>query len=292
MQMIGKEMCNMSKTEKASPMKDVKMTQKLTETGLMLALAVILSIIKIAELPYGGSITLASMLPMIIIAYRYGFAWGALAGVVYGLIQMILGMNNVSYATSVIAAIAIILLDYLFAFTSTCLGGLFRNIKNQSSAFGVGALLVCVVRYAFHVISGCTVWAGLSIPTGDAFFYSLIYNATYMLPETIITVIAALYLGSVIDFSSPRLKAANLERVPMPAHVLNVISGLLFVAAIAAVVAMVFPKLQNADSGEFDITGVAAVNTTAIIIVVAVALIMICALQMVKVYIVKNAKEQ
>ncbi|MBQ3265174.1 MAG: energy-coupled thiamine transporter ThiT [Ruminococcus sp.] len=281
----------MSKIEKVDPMRGVKMTQKLTETGLMLALAVILSIVKIAELPYGGSITLASMLPMIIIAYRYGVGWGSLAGVVYGLIQMILGMNNVSYATSIIAAIAIILLDYLFAFTVTCLGGLFRGMKSQSAAFGIGALLVCFARYVFHVISGCTVWAGLSIPTGDAFFYSMIYNATYMLPETIITVVAALYLGSVIDFSSPRLKAANVERIPMPAHVLNVISGLLFVSAIAAVVAMVFPKLQNADSGEFDITGISSVNTTAIIIVAAVALVIICALQLVKLYVVKNAKE-
>ncbi|MBQ3331312.1 MAG: energy-coupled thiamine transporter ThiT [Ruminococcus sp.] len=281
----------MSKTQRENPMKDVKLTQKLTETGLMLALAVILSVVKIAELPYGGSITLASMLPLIVISYRYGVGWGSLTGLVFGLIQMIIGMNNVSYATSVIAAVAIILLDYLFAFTAVCLGGLFRRMANQSAAFFLSALAVCFVRYAFHVISGCTVWAGLSIPTTDAFFYSLIYNGTYMLPETIITVVAAIYLGTVLDFSSPRLRQNNLERIPLAAHVLNVISGLLFVAAIAAVVAMIFPKMQNAETGTFDITGITAVNTTALIIVAAVALIVICALQMVKLYIIRNAKQ-
>ena len=66
--------------ERMDRMKNVKLSQKLTESGLLLALAVILSVLKIIDLPYGGSITLASMLPLIILSYRYGFTWGLLSG--------------------------------------------------------------------------------------------------------------------------------------------------------------------------------------------------------------------
>lgn len=280
----------MEKTERIDPMRDVKLSQKLTESGLMIALGTILSVLKIMELPYGGSITLASMLPLIIIAYRYGFVWGMLTGFVFGVIQMILGMNNVSYATSFIAAVAIILLDYVLAFMSTSLGGLFRQMKKPAVGFGAAALLVCFIRYTFHVISGCTVWAGLSIPTVDAFFYSLIYNGTYMLPETIITFVAAVYVATVIDFSNPRLKAAKSERTSMTAHILNAVSGLIFFGAVVTCVAMVFPHLQNAESGEFDITGISGVNTTVLIIVCAVALVAICALQIVKASVSKSSQ--
>ena len=279
----------MSKTENS--MKSVKLTQKLTESSIMLALAVILSILKVAELPYGGSITLASMLPMIIISYRYGFGWGSLTGFVYALIQMLFGLKNLSYATSVVAAIAIILLDYIFAFMATCLGALFRNMKKAPVAFGCAAFTVCLVRYIFHVISGCTVWAGLSIPTTDAFFYSLIYNATYMLPETIVTILAAVYISSLLDFSSPRLSAVKTERLPLYAHILNAVSGFLFVAALATAVVMIFPHLQNAETGEFDITGIATVNSSVILIIAIVALALICILQIAKFIALSRSKK-
>ena len=263
-------------------MKDVKLSQKLTESGLLLALGVILSILRIVDLPYGGSITLASLLPLIIISYRYGFKWGMLSGFVYGLIQMVLGLNVFSFVTGIVAVIAVAVLDYILAFMATSLGALYRNMKNPVTAFALAALTVCAVRYAFHVISGCTVWAGLSIPTSDAFWYSLIYNATYMIPETIITVAAAIYISTVLDFSSPRLKANKTEKRPMSVHILNAVSGFLLVAAVVAIVAMVFSKLQNAETGEFDVTGISTVDTTALIIVAAAAVILICALQIVK----------
>ena len=273
-------------------MKDVKLSQKLTESGLLLALAVILSVLRIIDLPYGGSITLASMLPLIIIAFRYGFKWGMLSGFVFGLIQMIIGLNVFSFVTGIIAVVAVAVLDYVLAFMATALGALYRPMKNAVTAFGLAALTVCAVRYIFHVISGCTVWAGLSIPTSDAFWYSLIYNATYMIPETIITVAAAIYIATVLDFSSPRLKANKSERKPMSVHILNAVSGFLFVAAVVTIVAMVFPKLQNAETGEFDITGISAVNTTALIIVAAFALVMICALQIVKASVGRQQEEE
>lgn len=250
-------------------MKNVKMSQKLTESGLMIALATILSLLKLMELPYGGSITMAAMVPMVILSFRYGVLWGMLSGFVYGLIQMVMGLNNVSYATSVIAAIAIITLDYLFAFMSTAAGGLFSKKKNAASALGTAALVTCLIRYAFHVISGCTVWAGLSIPTADALVYSLIYNATYMIPESIITVVAAVYLGSVLDFRSPRLKALKREGASTAGFILSAVGGLVILGTIAAVAVIVFSKLQNPETGAFDITGIANVDATAVIAIVS-----------------------
>ena len=252
-------------------MKNVKLSQKLTESGLMLALTTILSIFAIAKLPYGGEITLASMLPMIIIAYRYGFSWGVLTGLTYGVIQMLLGLNNLSYATSAVAVVAIIVLDYLLAFSSVSVAAVYRRMTSQRSALAAAALTVCALRYLFHVISGCTVWAGLSIPTADALIYSLIYNATYMLPETIVTCVAAVFLGSSLDFRAKNLAPMRKESTPKPVALMTAVSGLLMLGAVALTLALVFPKLQNAETGEFDIQGITQVNGTPIIVALAVA---------------------
>lgn len=85
--------------------------------------------------------------------------------------------------------------------------GLGRNFPAASSAVRArrllpGAILTGALRYICHVISGCTVWAGLSIPDSHALLYSLAYNATYMVPEILITVVGAVYLSKVLDFSS------------------------------------------------------------------------------------------
>lgn len=270
-------------------MKNVKLSQKLTESGLMLALTTILSILAIAKLPYGGEITFASMLPMAIIAYRYGFLWGMLTGATYGIIQLLLGLNNLSYATSAIAVIAIIVLDYLLAFMSVSAAAWFRNISDQRKALMFAALTVCAVRYFFHVVAGCTVWAGLSIPTADALIYSLIYNGTYMLPETIITCVGAVFLASSLDFSKPRLGSAKPEDTPTSARIISAVSGLIIMGAVAAVIALVFPKIQNADTGEFDIQGIGNANFIVIGIIAGAALAAVIVLWIVRRSIVKKA---
>ena len=269
-------------------MKQEKLSQKLAESGLMLALATILSVVAIAKLPYGGSITFASMLPLIIVAYRYGFGWGLLAGATYGIIQMLLGLDAVSYATSAVAAIAIIMLDYVLAFATTSLSGLFNKRENQAASLTYAALLVCVMRYVFHVISGATVWAGLSIPTADALIYSLIYNATYMLPETIITCVAAIYLGSTLNFRTPSLSMMKKSDTPKAVVAMTAVSGLLMLISAAAIVAMVFTKLQNPETGEFDITGISNVNLPVVGTIFGVALVAVLVMYFVSKSILKK----
>ena len=247
-------------------------SRRLTEASVMLAIATVLSILKLASLPYGGSVTIASMLPIIIIGYRYGTTWGLLSGLVFGVIQQLLGINTLSYATSWKAAVAIIILDYLVAFMAAGLGGVFRNKTKQPIALLWGSLLACAVRYACHVISGATVWAGLSIPSKAALAYSFSYNATYMIPETIVTALIAYYIGSVLDFGSDSLryyKAKNEEKFP----VARIIAGVVIAGALTFDTVSVFSKLQNGESGEFDITGLSSVNWIPVIIVSICAII-------------------
>lgn len=115
-------------------------TRKLTETALLIALGTILSLIQFPG-PWvnGGSITLCSMLPICIIGYRYGVRWGILGGVVYGLLQLLLGVNALR-GISLVTVVLSVLLDYLLAFGVLGFSGLFRRkIQNQSAAFMAGA---------------------------------------------------------------------------------------------------------------------------------------------------------
>ena len=251
-------------------MKEKTSVIKLTETAIMLAVSTVLSLFKLIDLPYGGSVTIASMLPMIVIAYRHGLKWGLLGGVASGIIQQLLGLNTLSWVTTWQSIVAVIMLDYIMAFTAQGFGGIFRKKMEQNKALTVGVLLVCLIRYICHVISGATVWAGLSIPTNAALAYSFGYNATYMVPETIVTMIVAYYLGSMLDFRNTRI-------IRMPAKdpeenlVLKGLAGLIIGIVVIIDTVLVFSKLQNPETGEFDITGLGQVNWTVLIIITAAA---------------------
>ena len=93
------------------------------ECAIMIALAAVLSFVKILELPYGGSVTAFSIVPIVIISYRHGVKWGLLSGFVFSIIQLIQGASNLRYATSFWAAVTIILIHYENAFTVIGLAG-------------------------------------------------------------------------------------------------------------------------------------------------------------------------
>lgn len=242
----------------------------LVESAIMISLATVLSVFKLAELPYGGSITLASMLPIAILAYRHGALRGVAAGAVYGIIQQLLGLKNLSYFTTPISILAIILLDYLVAFAVIGLAGVFRRtVRRQSSAMLLGGILACLLRYFCHVISGATVWAGLSIPTEAALLYSLVYNATYMIPEAIVLLLATAYLSEVLDFTAEIPRRRRAESAAQ-AQIYYLFAALLGVAALIFGTVSIFSKLQNAETGEFLASGLAAVNWVVFAIVIGV----------------------
>ena len=222
----------------------MKTTVRLTESAVMLAAAFVLSLIPVVQMPFGGDVTLASMLPILVIAYRHGTPWGLLVGFAGSLLQLLTGLNNLSYATSAGAAVAIIMLDYIVAFTVLGLGGIFRKVaKNQTTALVAGAVLCCALRYVCQFISGVTVWRDISIPADQAILYSLSYNAAYMVPETIITVAAAMALTVSMDLQSeqPRRAAANKGK---PVVLVSALCTIVF-AAVGAV--WLFRCIQTED---------------------------------------------
>ncbi len=245
----------------------------LTECSIMIALSTVLSVIKLFEMPYGGSITLASMLPIAVIAHRHNFKYGIGAALVASVIQLLLGLKNFSYFTTPESLIALGVFDYILAFGVFGLVGIVKKwIKSQSLAATVGVTLASVLRYLCHVISGATIWAGLSIPDEAAIAYSLSYNATYMVPETIILVLTAAYLTSSLDFTQKTPKRLRSESVDSFSALCFSGAGLAVLVALITDTILVFSKLQNYDSGEFMIMGLTEVNWLAVGIVTAAAL--------------------
>lgn len=188
-------------------------TTKIVAGGIMVAMATVLSMIKVFELPYGGSITLCSMLPITFYAYINGAKWGVGVGFVYSIIQLLLGTDAIR-GFDFISAAGVVLFDFILAFSILGIAGMFKNkIEGNPAAFAAGTAVAGILRYICHVISGAIFFGqyaewffsqdGMSIGPailgsfsgwGLALIYSIIYNLSFMLPELIITTFAAGFL--------------------------------------------------------------------------------------------------
>lgn len=252
----------------------------LLEGAVMIALATILSLITIIKMPFGGGITAASMIPIVLVAYRRKIKWGTIIALTYGALQLLLGMENLQYATSFAAVCAIIFLDYVVAFAVLGFGGMFRDkMASQSGELILGTSLACFMRYVCHVIAGCTVWAGVSIPTSDGLIYSLAYNAAYMIPETIITLAGIWYLSKMIDFRSQKLSANVSEKEDRLAGVLDSVGVLSIVLGIVFTALYCFHSMQSSDG--FDITGISDINPVLLFSVLGGTIILWCILHLI-----------
>ena len=131
-----------------------KKTFLLVEGALMIAMAFVLSYIKLYDMPMGGSITL-EMIPLVIMGLRHGVKWGTFTAAVHGIIQLILGFSNVMYCATIPAMIGCVLLDYLFAFTVLGLAGLFLPLfKNKLIGAAVGTAICGALRFLCSFLSG------------------------------------------------------------------------------------------------------------------------------------------
>lgn len=229
-------------------------TKLLIESSLMVALATVLSILKLVEMPYGGSVTMASMLPIVIVSYRCGLGWGLGSGLCFAVIQQLLGLKYLSYFTTWQSVVALVLFDYVIAFAVSGLGGVFKSKRiSQKVAFVAGAVLVSLLRYLCHVISGATVWVGLSIPDSAALIYSLGYNATYMIPEAIILAAVGYYIGGLIDFSKENpTRFAPGEEKKTASSAAYALSATAIIVMLTVDVSLLAPFTQNPDTGLFD----------------------------------------
>ena len=250
----------------------------LVECAIMVALASILSVLKIVDMPVGGSVTLASMLPIVVIAYRHGIGYGMGSALAASLIQLLLGFENFSYVTGWQSVIALAIFDYIIAYAAFGLGGIFKKaIKNQALSMVAGISLGNAIRYICHVISGATIWAGLPLPDAASLSYSISYNGVYMLPELIISALVTIYLGGAIDFRRDiptRVKSEKLDSVSVYSLLT---AAFVIIVALVTDTALVFSKLQG-KSGEMELSGLHAVNWLTVGIVTGVALVISIAL--------------
>lgn len=181
----------------------------LAECAITVALATVLSFLKIWDSPYGGSITLLSMTPIILLSLRRGIRVGLIGGFVHSLLQLLLGLSTVAYVPTPVGILVCILTDYILPFTLLGLGGCFRN-RNLLLRAALGALLVTVIRYLCHIISGVVVWYELDLvwyaddPSHivnrfGPWTFSAVYNGIYMIPEIIATTMGTALLAKALD---------------------------------------------------------------------------------------------
>lgn len=147
-------------------------TRTLVMAALLLALAVVLQQLRLFHMPQGGSVTAGAMLPLLLIGYRFGVGTGLLAGFVYGILNMV--------QDPFILHPVQVLFDYPLPFMAMGLAGLFRNHIYWGTALAFSARFLC------HFISGF-VFFGSYAPAGTSpVMYSLVFNATYLVPEMLI----------------------------------------------------------------------------------------------------------
>lgn len=179
---------------------------KICTAAVLVALSTVLSLVKVVDMPLGGSVTLLSMLPVCMISVMYGPAFAILPCFLYGVIQLFIG-NPFGWGLSPVMLIGCIVLDYLLAYGILCTAGIFRSKGVKGAIFGI--ILACVLRFVSHFISGFVIFSNLAQFElfGETFvnhpiLYSICYNGLYMLPETVLTAAASI----------PLVKSAAIKR--------------------------------------------------------------------------------
>lgn len=205
-------------------------TRRITESAMLLAIAIVLELVSkmfIPEMPFGGQVTVVSMLPVVLISYRHGVKWGLFSAFVYALLEMALGAKTVSAAflpgyfgdgAMIFNALLMCLLDYIVAFTVLGMGGIFRDrIQKPGLSLLCGSLVALGLRYLTHIASGYILFASYAewfftqdgfpawgaqlvetlSPVALGLTYSVVYNGFYMIPEIICTAVVSVILARV-----------------------------------------------------------------------------------------------
>lgn len=186
-----------------------KYVYRLSLSAIFIALATVLSFIKIIKMPLGGSVTLLSMLPIVMLSCILGVKWGFVGAFAYSVIQLILGITVdglFAWGLTPIMLIGTILLDYILAFSLLGIAGILKHKGPKGMCIGV--LIGIILRFLCHFISGCVIFKELEqfeifgkLFENRPVLYSLGYNGFYMLPELVITLVAA-----VILFNLPQIQ--------------------------------------------------------------------------------------
>lgn len=182
-----------------------KKLQMICTSAILIALSAALSFVKIWKMPWGGSVTLLSMLPVALISVRYGIKQGLFSSFLYACLQLFFGITMdglLGWGLTSGMLFACIMLDYIIPFTAIGLSGIWKN-KGMGGVIG-GTVFALVIRFISHTLSGVFVfvsagklWDGFS--TDNSWLYSLVYNGCYMLPEIILTAVGAVFVYRALD---------------------------------------------------------------------------------------------
>lgn len=170
--------------------KGISDTRVLVNGAVCIAVSFALSFFKYG-MPYGGSVTLASFVPLIIYSYAYGPIKGLMVGLIFSVLQF---LQEPWFLTPVQ-----LLLDYPLAFSSIALASVFKkSFKNKTTAVILGCLSIFVFRLFMHTFAGMIFFSAgyvnAALPTSSAFIYSLVYNLTYVPLDMLLSILAIVYL--------------------------------------------------------------------------------------------------
>ncbi|MDR1392242.1 MAG: energy-coupled thiamine transporter ThiT [Clostridiales bacterium] len=158
----------------------------ITEISMAVALSFVLTFVSFFHMPHGGSITLA-MVPIIQISFKRGCKSGIFTGAIVAILKILSG-TKIYHPLSII-------LDYILAYGSIGIAGLFQKLNSLKMFFGV--LLSFFLRFIFHVISGATLFKNYIPINKNPWIYSCILNTSYLFPELIITLIVVFALNKI-----------------------------------------------------------------------------------------------
>ncbi len=166
-------------------------TRVLTEAALAIALAFVLGLIKIFQMPFGGSISL-EMVPLILLALRQGPFVGVVAGAAYGLLDL---------AVEPVALHPVqVIFDYPLAFGVLGLAGLFRPSVQGAVA---GTVVAVLARFLCHFVSGVVFFASYAPKGWNPYLYSAAYNAGYLMPSLVIALVVVMVLLRALEGAQP-----------------------------------------------------------------------------------------
>ena len=172
-----------------------KNTLRMVECAILLALAFALSFVTVYEMPMGGAVTLASMLPIMLISIKYGAKTGVPCAFVYSLLQLfqaIIKGNVFIYCSTGALVVLCALFDYVVPFTVLGFAGIFKKYSNLGLYLGM--TISVVIRFICHYTTGVLIWDQWAPEGMGPYLYSLFYNGSFLSLDFIICILVAIPL--------------------------------------------------------------------------------------------------
>ena len=177
-----------------------KDTRVLTEAALAIALAFVFGLLPAFKMPFGGSISL-EMIPLILLALRQGPVVGTIAGVAYGVLDLVIDPFIVHPVQ--------VLFDYPLAFGALGLAGLFKPTMRGAI---LGAAVAVLARFVCHFVSGVVFFASYAPEGWNPYLYSAAYNAAYLVPSLGIALVVVVALLKALEGAQPSRRQMRYRR--------------------------------------------------------------------------------